>query len=91
VGVSLLVVCAPKTQKEKIWENDGMDNADAVLQELETHVQRIIEHYDPKNPYGKVLNVTDKRGSLAVALKHLIDQRVQDAIKKYDADLARNL
>jgi hypothetical protein len=57
------VVCAPKTQREKIWENDGMDNADAVLQELETHVQRIIEHYDPKNPHAKILNVTDMRGN----------------------------
>ena len=68
-----------------------MDNSDQLLHELETHVQRILEYHNPKEPYAQVLNVTEKRGDLVIALTRFIDQRIQEHLKQYDAALTRQL
>jgi hypothetical protein len=66
-----------------------MSNSDELMHELETHVQRILEYHNPKQPYAQVLNVTEKRGSLVNALARFIDQRIQEHLTKFAQDQAR--
>ncbi len=53
------------------------------MQELETHVQRILEYHDPKQPYALVLNVSEKRAALVSALLRYIDARIEDRIAQF--------
>jgi hypothetical protein len=68
-----------------------MNNSDQLVHELETHVQRILEHHNPKEPYAQSLNVTGKRGDLVNALTRFVDQRIEEHLKKYDEALTRRL
>ena len=68
-----------------------MNNSDQLLHEIETHVQRILEYHNPKEPYAQVLNVTDKRGDLVNALTRFLDQRIEERLKKYTEELRRQL
>lgn len=67
------------------------NNSDEVMRELETHVQRILEHHNPKAPYAQVLNVTERRNDFVNALTLFIDQRIEERLKKYSEDLRRQL
>jgi hypothetical protein len=64
-----------------------MEDSDQLMQELETHVQRILEHHDPKQPYAPVLNVSEKRGDLISALSRYIDGRIEDRIAQFAQDV----
>jgi outer membrane translocation and assembly module TamA len=64
-----------------------MESSDQLMQELETHVQRILEYYDPKQPYARFLNVSEKRGDLINALSRYIDERIEDRIAQFAQDL----
>jgi len=66
-----------------------MDNSDQLMKELETHVQRILEYYNPKEPYAQVLNVTEKRGDFVKVLARFIDQRIQEHLTRFAQEQAR--
>ena len=66
-----------------------MDNSDQLMKELYIHVQRILEHHDPKQPYQQFLNVTDKQGDLVNALTRFVDQRIEEKFNKLVEDLER--
>jgi hypothetical protein len=70
-------------------------NSDQLLHEIETHVQRIFEYHNPRQPYAQQGNVTDKRGTLVNARKRFIDQCIEEHLKSMDMkqfvlDLKRN-
>jgi hypothetical protein len=54
-----------------------MLKSDQLMQELETHVKRIIEH-----PTGQYLNVTDSRAGVVKALTSFIDERIEARITR---------
>jgi hypothetical protein len=58
-----------------------MNNSDSdqLLHELETHVERILEHHGAQDS-----SVTDNRGGLVNALTRFVDQRIREHLKKYD-------
>lgn len=53
-----------------------------VMQELEMHVQRILEHWNRNRPYEQVLNVTERRNDFVTALERLIDQRIHEYVSR---------
>jgi hypothetical protein len=59
-----------------------MNNSDQLLDELEAHVQRILERRSPTQPSEQVGNETDKRGDLINALARFVDQRVDEHLKE---------
>jgi hypothetical protein len=61
-----------------------MLKSDQLMQELETHVKRIIEH-----PTGQYLNVTDNRAGVVKALTSFIDERIQQHLTKFAHDQAQ--
>jgi hypothetical protein len=61
-----------------------MLKSDQLMQELETHVKRIIEH-----PTGQYLNVTDNRVGVVKALTSFIDERIQQHLTKFAQDQAQ--
>lgn len=52
-------------------------NETQVMQELETHIRRVIEY-----PKPNTLNVTDSRGRLIAALQRYIDDRIYTALEE---------
>ena len=64
-----------------------MEDSDHLIRELETHVQRILEYYDPTHPYAQVMNVSGKRGDLISALARYIDGRVEHRIAQFARDV----
>ena len=64
-----------------------MDDSSKLMQEFETHVRRILEYRDPKQPYAHVLNVSEKRGDLLKDLSRYIDERIEDRLVQFARDL----
>ena len=66
-----------------------MSNSDQLMQELETHVQRILECHEHEQPYGRHLSVTEKRGDVVKALTRFIDQRIEERLTRLAQDQTR--